>query len=488
MKAAAYARYSTDNQTDNSIAYQMSQIQAYCSSNAIDLCAFYSDEAQTGTNANRQGFQSMLSDARKNKFNAVVIYDITRGSRDVGDWFAFRKEMLMHNISVISATQTLGDMTNPNDFLVELLSVGLGQHQVLDARKKSIAGVAVKAKQGAFLGGIPPLGYDIVNGEYIINPAEAMIVQKIFKMYADGSGYRDIVDSVKCYRGKKGAQIGNNTISGMLQNERYIGTYFWNKRKCKLLNKWVGGTPNPDVVKIENAIPPIIDKEIWNMVQERLHNKAARAKNKAKREYLLSGLIECADCGASYVGQCSVNTRGCETRYYCCGNKKRTRTCKNKNINADQIEVFVVQNLKNYLKTIDFNEMADNIITQLNSASKNCVSEKKELAAIDKKIANGIKAVMEGLDIPELKSEISALKVRKMELEDIISSNKQNAPKISRDELMQAFENDIRTINNCTAQELKAIIKRNVTKIHAHADGSYEVYIGVHTKDSGRGI
>ena len=77
--------------------------------------------------------------------------------------------MQSHNIAVLSATQTLGDISNPNDFLVELISVGLGQHMVLQTRQKSIAGVAIKAKQGVFLGGVAPLGFDISGGKYIIN-------------------------------------------------------------------------------------------------------------------------------------------------------------------------------------------------------------------------------------------------------------------------------------------------------------------------------
>ena len=71
-------------------------------------------------------------------------------------------------ISVLSATQKLGDIANGNDFLLELLSVGLGQREVLETRQKSIDGVAVKAKQGLFLGGTPPLGYDIKDGHYSI--------------------------------------------------------------------------------------------------------------------------------------------------------------------------------------------------------------------------------------------------------------------------------------------------------------------------------
>lgn len=94
--------------------------------------------------------------ARNHQFECVVIYDISRGSRDVGDWFHFRREMQRLGIQVLSATEKLGDISNPNDFLVELINVGLGQHMVLQTRQKSIAGVAERAKQGVFLGGVSP--------------------------------------------------------------------------------------------------------------------------------------------------------------------------------------------------------------------------------------------------------------------------------------------------------------------------------------------
>jgi site-specific DNA recombinase len=71
----------------------------------------------------RQGFLDMVTAAARHELDAVMIYDISRGSRDVGDWFNFRKQMMHLGIKVISATQQLGDITNPNDFLVELISI-----------------------------------------------------------------------------------------------------------------------------------------------------------------------------------------------------------------------------------------------------------------------------------------------------------------------------------------------------------------------------
>lgn len=135
IRAVAYARYSTDMQTENSIAYQLDAIKKYCNEHKILLTGVYKDEAMTGTNTNRPGFQAMLADARQHLFDAVVIYDISRGSRNVADWFEFRNDMAILGIKVISASQQLGDALDPNNFLVELINVGLGQHMVLDVRK-----------------------------------------------------------------------------------------------------------------------------------------------------------------------------------------------------------------------------------------------------------------------------------------------------------------------------------------------------------------
>ena len=103
MNAAAYARYSTDRQTNNSIEYQMAKINEYCKQNGITVKASYADKAESGTNTeDRAEFLEMLTAAARGEFEAVVIYDITRGSRDVGDWFNFRKSMKRLNINVIS--------------------------------------------------------------------------------------------------------------------------------------------------------------------------------------------------------------------------------------------------------------------------------------------------------------------------------------------------------------------------------------------------
>ena len=222
LTAAAYARYSTDNQTHSSIEYQMRKIEEFCKANEITITARFTDEAYSGTNTDRPAFQELCAAARRHEFSAVVVYDISRGSRDVADWFGFRREMALLGIEVIAVEDKLGDILNPADYLTELITVGLGQHHVLTSRQKSIDSIATKAKTGQFLGGYPPLGYDVRDGQYIINPAAAGIVRTIFAMYADGRSYRDILTEIGEVRGKRGRVLGSNSLHSILKNERRI--------------------------------------------------------------------------------------------------------------------------------------------------------------------------------------------------------------------------------------------------------------------------
>lgn len=482
MKAAEYARYSTDRQTENSIAYQFGEIRRYCRDHDIEIVASYQDEACSGTNADRDGFQRMLRDAQRGSFDAVVIYDVSRGSRDVGDWFTFRKRMMALGITVISATgQRLGDLTNGQDFLLELLTVGMGQAEVLGTRQKSLAGVATKAKQGIFLGGFAPLGYDIVDGQYVINPSEAAVVRKIFDLYAAGQSITKMVDAMQGTLGKRGRPFGKNSFLEILKNERYIGVYTWNKKQYHILRKWAGGVANPNVIRLEGVIPPIIDMTTWERVQKRM-NDNKRGQYKARRRYLLTGLIECASCGAAYVGHTSKNAKGHETSYYCCGNRYRTKTCDSKNINAQELESFVVQHLKAFLLEADFTETARVIADRVNGVSPDLTAEKKELDSINAKIRNGVNAILAGMDVPELQDEIDRLRVRKDELEDIIQRRSSERPHVSA----AAVEAMLReSVDQWDAEHLQQICKQYVTKIYANADGSVSVNIGVHLTGCG---
>lgn len=485
IKAAEYARYSTDMQSENSLLYQFTKIREYCHEHNIQIIASFSDEAKSGTNTGRDGFKSMLAAARRKEFDAVIIYDITRGSRDVADWFSFRKEMRSLKVSVISVENNLGDPLNPNDFLIELMNVGLGQHQVLSTRQKSIDGVAVKANQAVFLGGIAPLGYDIENGKYVINESEAKLVRMIFDMYANDKSYDAIVDALSGYTSKRGRPFGKNSLKSILENDRYIGTYTWNRKIYKQMRKWAGGVNNPKKVSIEDAIPAIIDDTTWCICQRRLNSKDLNAKNRAKRDYKLSGLIKCDSCGCSYSGGTSVNQRGYENKYYTCSNKRRTKTCSSPNISANLIEPYVIGSLKEFLASVSIENVVDFILDSYKASTPKLSDNQKELLDIQTKISNGMKAILSGLDFPDLRDELFRLQERKKELE--LSITTAMSGKIMDRSKLTKYVSDC--LNGWETMNDKELIQNYVLGITILPNGEFTVKVGVvHTKSSERGI
>lgn len=265
MRAVAYCRYSTDMQTENSIAYQLDNINKLCASKGMTLVDVYADEAKTGSNTNRDGLQRLLSDIGSDKFDCVVIDDQSRLSRSVVDWFTLRELLQRANKPLFSCAEKLEDYdVNPSAFLSEGIKAMFNQQFLYDTRRKVIAGQTVRAKEGKFCGGLPPLGYDVENGSYFINEKEAAAVHEIFELYASGRSYSDIVDYLADHgiKSKRGKPIGNNAIFQILRNERYTGLYTWNKRKVKYLGKWAGGGENPNMVIIENAVPVIIENDL----------------------------------------------------------------------------------------------------------------------------------------------------------------------------------------------------------------------------------
>lgn len=479
--AVAYARYSTDKQTENSIEYQIQEISKYCDINNITLTDKYIDEGLSGTNTNRPGFQLLLKDAEAHKFDSVVIYDISRGSRNLVDWFTFRQEMKRLNIKVISCSQQLGEIDDPNNFLIETISVSLGQYQVLDTRKKSIAGSKTRALKGKFMGGYPPLGYDIINDEYVINNAEAAVVKQIFDMFIQGESYKSILEYVnkKGIQGKRGRPLGKNSIYSILKNVKYTGTYVYNEHTFWYMRKYCGRKDNPDKVIIEDCIPAIIDKQTFEMAQKRME-KRMKGKEPQKRTYLLSGLIKCPVCGAAYVGRCSTNKKGHETRYYTCGNKYRTRKCTSKNINAELLE----RNILNYITENFLNNSIDSMIDEIYEAYKKRTTdlseEKKEYAKVKKEIDNIVNAIKKGIIFDELEDEIARLKLRESELKELISSKSKLT--ITRDEIAKNFEN-VKELNS--KKDYYSLIHSFVESIIPNHDfTSIKVIIGYVGNDS----
>lgn len=430
------------------------------------------DEAQTGTNTSRSGFTRLLEMAEKGHFDVVVIYDVTRGSRDVVDWFSFRKKMQELGVKVLSATEKLGDISDPNSFITELITVGIGQHQVLQSRQKSIEAKAVIAARGKFGGGIPPLGYDIINGDYVINEREAEAVRFIFESYAAGKSYSYILDRVHSMgiKGKRGQTIGKNTLHFILKNDRYTGLFSWNRKVMRYMHKWQGRKPNPNAVEIPGGVPAIIDRDTWEKVKKRMEENKPNKTNKGKREYILSGLLHCKKCGGAFVGVTTVNKKKHEYKYYTCANKHRNHTCDAKNEPGDDLESVIVALLRDSILNTDLIEQTvDAIISVTNEhAGTDIDALKKEIASITIKIKNLTRTLETGLDSQFVRDRIIELEGQKKILSEEIKKTRP-VVKVDRDSLIMMLRADAERLMS-EPGSMKELVHKYLIKVEIADD------------------
>lgn len=132
------------------------------------------------------------------------------------------------------------------------------------------------------------------------------------------------------------------------------------------------------------------------------------------------------------------------------------------------------------MNTWDFRAIAEEYAAQLNSATPDCTAEKREAADVERQIANGVKAVLSGLSVPELSAEIDRLRQRKLDLESVIAAKQQNSSHIYTPE-------EIHGALLCLLNQFEPrnAVRALVQKIYANTDGSCTVHIGVHIPGAG---
>lgn len=184
----------------------------------------------------------------------------------------------------------------------------------------------------------------------------------------------------------------------------------------------------------------------------------------------------------SVAGRRGDYTKGHETSCYVCGNRYRTKTCQSSNVNACEVESFVVEHVREYLKdTAHFETYARELCNAVNNATADVSEEKRELAEVEAKIANGVNSIVSGFTFPELQDEIDRLRTRKSELEEVICAAQKNI-KLAPEDIVRKLKQAAEDIGD--PSKLKEVIQMVVIKIYAQPDGSFSVLLGVHMDGS----
>ena len=452
LRAACYARFSSDMQRSESIDAQLRAINKYTNENNMVLVNNYIDMAKSGKNDDRPEFLQMIQDAKDDLFDIIIVHKLDRFARNRYDSVRYRHELKKHNVKLLSVLENY-DSDTPEGVLIESLYEGMNEYYIKNLSREIMKGLKENAYQAKFTGGVPPLCYNIdENLHYVINPAEAEIVRLIFDMAIQNVGYGKIIDELnnKGYKTKTGKPFSKNSLSSLLRNPKYCGIYEYNKapkRDVDGKRNSHARKPEEDVIRIENAIPAIISKEYFLIIESKMKlRKQNSGKMRAKEVYLLSGKIVCGKCGMAYVGHRKFNSQKKKYVFYSCNNNQRTHNCDSGHIRKEHIEDCVLEKLSDYI-------FDDTIIEQLYDAyqeylleqNSDAISHKnditKRLKAIDTEIANIVKVIMK-TGSEALSEKLSELESEKKQLAFSITkiSKQYKIQDVSIEDLRKSFK------------------------------------------------
>lgn len=351
MRAVIYARYSSDRQREESAAAQIRACEQYCSRKGYTVVNHYVDEAKTGRNDRRAHFQQMIKDAKLGTFDIVVAHKVDRVFRHRYDAAVYKRELTKSGVVIEYSEQQFNRKDN-SSVLMEGLMETLAEYYSLNLADETMKGLKENAYQAKFNGGYPPFGFEIIDGKYVVNEYEAQGVQAIFKMCSQGKGYKDILQHLQSrgYKTRQGKDFGKNSLTSILSNPKYMGTYTFNKIKRSDDGSRNSHSPSDEIITVEDSIPAIISKELFEAVQQKKEaNRKRPGAFAAKHQYFLTGYINCGECGAAMQGKTSTNRGKLYFRYYCGDRERKVSQCDNPLIHLIELEDFVLDQISQRL-------------------------------------------------------------------------------------------------------------------------------------------
>lgn len=485
IRAVSYSRFSSNNQRTESIDAQQRAIYKYIAENKYTPVGDYVDEAVTGTNLQRPGFQSMLDDAKKGMFDVVIVHKMDRFSRDVYDALDVQRKLAFYGVRIESVIERFEE--TPEGQLQKVIQLGVGQYYSQNLAREVVKGLKENAYKAMHNGGIPPYGFDVdpETKRYIINEHEASGIRIMFEKIIQGWSYRELAEYLNLlgYRTKIGNKFSaTSSFYDILTNPKYMGVYTYNRSVSK--PKQIGmkrshrkNKNEEEIIRIPNGVPAIVDKETFELVQKLLkQRRRSKGQHKAKEVYLLTGLVECAECGSAYHGSSRIGGRNKSkyVSYRCSKRKKLENPCKCKEINKTLLDEFVVNQLyTTLLNQTNLEQLLEEVNVKLKQKYADMDQDlpklQEQLDGVNQKISNLVQAIaMGGLgSLDTITQEIQRLEHDKVKLTELVQENqvKKESLTLTLEQLKQVLDESKQYMLSNHDDMVKYILSRFIHKI-----------------------
>lgn len=469
MTGVIYARYSSDNQREESIEGQLRECMAFADKNDIRIVGTYIDRAFSARTDNRPDFQKMIKDSASKKFETVIVWKLDRFARDRYDSAHYKSVLRKNGVKVVSATEKISD--GSEGILMEAVLEGMAEYYSAELSEKVIRGRTENALKCKFNGGTLPMGYTI-DSEHMfqIDPVTAPTVMWAFKAYAEGASMKEVADGMneRGMRSAFGGRISIDSVTRMFHNRRYIGEYRYR-----------------DIVK-PDGIPALIPLELFERVGRRMAAvKKAPARNKAEDEYLLSTKLYCGKCNCYMVGESGTSKTAHVYRYYKCVCVKNHRGCDKKTVRKDWIEDLVLAEAEKVLFNDELIERIADRVMELQGKDNTVLPLlQKQYAEAQRGIDNMLNAMQQGIITPSTKGRLEELENQKNEIAAQIVKEEMAKPTLTKEKILFWFDR-FRKLNPKRLDHKRRLIDSFVNSVYLYDD---KVIITFNYKDSSKTI
>ena len=356
LRVTFYARVSTDkdeqlNSLENQVQYYTELIQSKPNWTYIEG---YIDEGISGTSTKkRDSFLQMIEDAKAGRFDFIITKEISRFSRSTLDSIKYTQELLEHDVGVLFQNDNLNTLDSDSEFRLVVMA-GVAQDEVRKLSERLKFGFRQAIKNGHVLGNDRLWGYDKKDCVLTINEDEAVIIRRIFDLYANqGIGIRRISQILydEGHTSRQGGPFNVLTIRHILCNPKYKGWYCANKSqtvdyrsKRKIFldeSEWVM-YPDP-------SIPAIVSEELWDRANA-LYKQRSRQTMEHKcaadfhNRYPYSGKIICEEHSTSFHRQVLKSAKGEKEVWQCRVYRNRGRAaCSAPQLRTTELDQVMAQ-------------------------------------------------------------------------------------------------------------------------------------------------
>lgn len=369
--AVIYARYSSHNQTENSIEAQVTEARAYALRKNYTVVEVFADRAKTGTNDQREEFQRMLSATERRNFTVIIVWKVDRFGRNREEIALNKYKCKKNGVRVEYVAENITD--GPEGVILESVLEGFAEYYSRQLSQNIRRGLKSKAKKGEFTGGRIPFGYDIIDGHYVINETQAKKIKEVFKLFNSGLSYKEI---------ERKTLIPYYNVKIYLHNEIYSAETITRSGS-------------------EISVPPIVTKEEYNTAKMRYGNYTRRVK---KEKYLLTGKLFCGFCGSKYNG---TGNRDERYSYY-----RSTCYCCKKRIRKEELDTYIKEKVQNIISSDETIEaLTDKVYEKLKHRVKNLnnSAEKESLSTRRKRLLDLVESGALPGDDPDLRERLNSL-------------------------------------------------------------------------------